>query len=201
MKVLLINGSPRPNGCTNRALREVVKSLEAYNVDTEIFHIGAAPIQGCIGCRRCKSTGTCVFQDELYLTLRHKLENADGVIIGSPVYYSGPNGSLCALLDRIFFSSGSLLKGKPAAAVVSCRARGAVAAFQRLNAYFTATQAIVVPSQYWNVVHGTVAEDVDNDTEGLQLMRVLGKNMAWLLKVLEQSHIDFYDSEELHYKS
>ena len=139
MKVLLINGSPRSKGNTSIALTEAAKALQANGIETEIISIGTKAVQGCIACNRCAELGRCVFKDELYNKVREKLETADGIIIGSPVYYAGPNGSLCALLDRLFYSASSLLQYKPAASVAVCRRGGASATFDRLNKYFTAT--------------------------------------------------------------
>lgn len=185
MKVLLINGSPRRNGNTHTALSEVAKSLNENGVETEIVSIGAKAVQGCIACNRCADLGRCVFQDELYNEIRRKLEEGiDGLIVGSPTYYAGPNGSLCALLDRLFYSSSDFMMYKPAASVVVCRRGGASAAFDRLNKYFTINHMPVVSSQYWNMVYGLMPGDALHDEEGLQTMRTLGKNMAWLLKSL-----------------
>lgn len=185
MKVLLINGSPRKEGNTHIALLEVAGVLRAGGAETEIVSIGTKAIQGCIACNRCVETGLCVFQDELYRSIREKLETADGIVVGSPVYYAGPNGSLCALLDRLFYSSSRLLRHKPAAAVVVCRRGGASAAFDRLNKYFTINDMPVVPSQYWNSVHGRLPGEAALDAEGLQTMRTLGRNMVWMLKNLK----------------
>lgn len=186
MKVLLINGSPRGKGNTYIALSEVAKALEANGVETEIVSIGAKAVQGCIACGRCAELGRCVFNDELYNTVRGKLEEADGIVVGSPVYYAGPNGSLCALLDRLFFSAADLLRYKPAASVAVCRRGGASATFDRLNKYFTINCMPIVSSQYWNSVHGLLPGEAVQDAEGLQTMRTLGNNMAWLLKSLKQ---------------
>lgn len=184
MKVLLINGSPHKQGNTYLALSEVASALRAEGVETEIVSIGTKAVQGCIACGRCRELGRCVFQDELYDTIREKLPSIDGLVIGSPVYYAGPNGSLCALLDRLFYSAGSLLQYKPGAAVAVCRRGGASATFDRLNKYFTITNMPVVPSQYWNSVHGRVPGEAAEDAEGLQTMRTLGRNMAWMLRNL-----------------
>lgn len=189
MKVLLINGSPHKEGNTFIALTEVAKALEADGIETEIFHIGNHAVQGCIGCYKCKETGVCVFRDELYTSLREKAAAADGIIVGTPVYYAGPAGSLCAILDRLFYSSGHLLRYKPAASVAVCRRGGAVAAFDRLNKYFTILSMPVVSSQYWNVVFGRDTGEAERDAEGLQTMRTLGHNMAWMLKALRESGI------------
>lgn len=186
MKVLLINGSPRKNGNTFIALSEVASALQAEGVETEIVSIGTKAVQGCIACNRCSELGRCVFKDELYNEVRGKLETADGIVVGSPVYYAGPNGSLCALLDRLFYSSTGLLQYKPGASVAVCRRGGASAAFDRLNKYFTIANMPVVPSQYWNMVHGRLPGEASQDAEGLQTMRTLGRNMAWMLKSLSR---------------
>ena len=185
MKVLLINGSPRNNGNTYVALSEVAKALEANGVETEIVSIGTKAVQGCIACNKCAETGRCVFNDDLYDTVWEKAKEADGIVVGSPVYYAGPNGSLCALLDRLFYSASSFLRYKPAAAVAVCRRGGASATFDRLNKYFTINCMPVVSSQYWNSVHGLKPGEALQDAEGLQTMRTLGNNMAWMLKSLK----------------
>ena len=149
LKVLLVNGSPHRSGNTFTALSEVARTLEEEGMEAEIVHVGNRPVQGCIGCYKCREKCVCVFQDETYLTLREKLAEADGIIIGSPVYFGGPSGSLCALLDRLFYSSGRLAQYKPAASVVVCRRGGATATFDRLNKYFTILNMPVVPSQYF----------------------------------------------------
>ena len=185
MKVLLINGSPRKEGNTYLALSEVASALQANGVDTEIVSIGAKAVQGCIACGRCAELGRCVFKDALYEKVRAAIETADSLVVGSPVYYAGPNGSLCALLDRLFYSSSSYLQYKPAAAVAVCLRGGASATFDRLNKYFTITNMPVVSSIYWNSVHGRTPGEALQDAEGLQVMRTLGNNMAWLLKNLK----------------
>lgn len=182
MKVLLINGSPRREGNTFIALSEVARTLESEGVQAEIVHIGTKVVQGCIACGKCAELGHCVFSDALYTTVREKLADADGIVVGSPVYYAGPNGSLCALLDRVFYSCGKYLAYKPGAAVAVCRRGGASATFDRLNKYFTIMNMPVVPSQYWNSVHGRLPGEAREDAEGLQTMRVLARNMARLLK-------------------
>jgi len=184
MKVLLVNGSPRSDGCTFTALSEVAGALEKNGVDTEFFQIGTQPISGCLNCGKCRMGGRCVIGDPVYNALLDGITAADGVVIGSPVYFSGPNGALCALLDRVFFTSIGKFVHKPAACVVSCRRGGASASFDRLNKYFTISQMPVVSSQYWNSVHGFTPDDVRRDLEGLQIMRTLGNNMAWLLKCI-----------------
>ena len=182
MKVLLINGSPRSAGNTYEALQEVTTTLREEGIDSEIFHIGMRPIQGCIACYSCKQTGRCAFNDPLYTLLEAKVRECDALVVGSPVYYAGPNGSLCALLDRLFCASGRHLQYKPAAAVVACRRGGASAAFDRLNKYFTINNMPVVTSQYWNSVHGAAPGEAREDGEGMQTMRTLARNMAWMLR-------------------
>ena len=197
-KVLLVNGSPHRNGNTFTALSEVAKTLEEEGISSEIVHIGNRPVQGCIGCYKCKEKVICVLQDETYLKLRGKLEAADGIIIGSPVYFGGPSGSLCALLDRLFYSSGGLAQYKPAASVVVCRRGGATATFDRLNKYFTILNMPIVPSQYWNSVHGRNPGEALQDAEGLQTMRTLAHNMAWMLRNLRNSDTPTETEERIH---
>ena len=173
---------PPQGGNTFIALSEVARTLEAEGIGAEIVHIGTRAMQGCIACGKCAELGHCVFSDAVYTAVREKLAQADGLVVGSPVYYAGPNGSLCALLDRVFYSCGRDLAYKPAAAVAVCRRGGASATFDRLNKYFTISNMPVVPSQYWNSVHGRVPREAHEDAEGLQTMRVLARNMAQLLK-------------------
>ncbi len=185
MKVLLINGSPKKSGNTFLALSEIVKTLEEEGVEAEIVQLGAKAVQGCIACNKCSELGHCAFNDPLYNEIRTKLATADGIIIGSPVYYAGPNGSLCALLDRLFYASSELLEYKPAASIAVCRRGGASATFDRLNKYFTISNMPVVSSQYWNSVHGLFPGEASQDAEGLQTMRTLARNMVWLLKSIQ----------------
>lgn len=185
MKVLLINGSPKKAGNTFLALSEVAGTLNGNGIETTLIHIGNKAVQGCIACNKCYELGRCIFKDELYNKIRESLKDADGLIIGSPVYYAGPNGSLCAILDRIFYSCSELLLYKPGASVVVCRRGGASAAFDRLNKYFTISNMPVVSSQYWNNVHGLLPGESTQDAEGMQTMRTLGKNMAWILMNLK----------------
>ena len=185
MKVLLINGSPKDNGNTRTALDEVARTLNGEGIDTEIIGIGKQAVQGCIACGMCGRTGKCTFNDDLYFrVMRAVKDGIDALVIGSPVYYGGPNGSLCALLDRVFYSLGQYLQYKPGASVVVCRRGGATAAFDRLNKYFTMMNMPLVSSQYWNMVYGQTPGQAALDEEGLQTMRTLGRNMAWMLKKL-----------------
>lgn len=191
MKVLLLNGSPHEKGCVFTSLSEIAETLKQEGIESEIFWIGNQPVRGCIGCYQCRSgAGTCVFQDALYQNFAAKMKEADGLIVGSPVYYAGPPGSLCAILDRIFFSKSDLFRRKPAACVVNCRRGGASATFDRLNKYFTILEMPVVSSQYWNSTHGTTPEEVKQDLEGLQTMRTLARNMAYALKTRQKADLN-----------
>ena len=188
MKVLLVNGSPHAQGCTFTALSEAAGALREAGVGTEIFQIGTGPVHGCRSCGKCwEKRGACVLDTDKCNELIQAASGADGFIFGSPVYYAGPNGALCALLDRAFFAGAERFSQKPGAVVVSCRRGGASAAFDRLNKYLTINQMPVVSSQYWNAVHGNTPEEVRQDLEGLQIMRTLGRNMAWLLGSLAGS--------------
>ena len=190
MKVLLINGSPREQGNTYTALCEVAKTLQEEGVETEIISIGKKAVQGCIACGWCGREGRCTFRDDLYFKVMRAIKDGiDGLVVGSPVYYGGPNGSLCALLDRVFYAHGKDLQYKPAASVVVCRRGGASATFDRLNKYFTILNMPVVSSQYWNMVYGQTPGQATQDEEGMQTMRTLGRNMAWMIKRLDlQKH-------------
>lgn len=185
MKVLLINGSPKANGCTYTALCEVAKELEKENIETEIFHVGKDPVRGCMACGGCsrEPLGKCSFNNDTVNLALEKAKEADGFIFGSPVHYAGASGHITSFLDR-FFYAGEGFQYKPGAAVVSCRRGGSTAALDQLNKYFTISNMPVVSSQYWNMVHGTTPDEVKQDLEGMQIMRTLGKNMAWLLKCI-----------------
>lgn len=185
MKVLLINGSPNEKGCTYTALNEVAGALNKRGVQTEILYLGKKPIAGCIACGACARTGKCVFDDGVN-ALAARLDEFDGIVIGSPVYYAGAVGQLTAFLDRLFYCGGAKMAGKLGASVVSCRRGGATATFDRLNKYFTICNMHIVGSQYWNMVHGAIdtPSDVERDAEGMQTMRTLGENMAWLLQCI-----------------
>lgn len=187
MKALLVNGSPRPKGCTFTALSELAKTLEENGIETEIIQIGNKDIRGCIACRKCHSTGSgkCIF-DDIVNEVAPKFAEADAFVIGSPVYFASPAGEAVAFLDRLFFSTLNVDKTmKVGAAVVSCRRGGNTATFDMLNKYFTMTGMPVVSSQYWNMVYGGSPEEVLQDEEGLQTMRTLGRNMAFLMKSIQ----------------
>jgi len=199
MKVLLVNGSPHSKGCTYTALQEVAKTLNENGIETEFFQIGTKPLSGCIACGKCETTKRCIFTDRVneFLDLA---KDADGFIFGSPVHYASAGGSITSFMDRVFYADGSSFRLKPAAAVVSARRGGTTAAFDQLNKYFTISQMPVISSKYWNMVHGFTPEDVMKDLEGLQIMRVLGRNMAWFLKCKEagrKAGIPMPEQEEL----
>lgn len=182
MKVLLLNGSPNRSGCTYTALAEVAGALEREGVETELVHVGHMPTHGCIACHRCVETRRCVFDEDGVNEALEKMEKADGLVVGSPVYYASPNGALLAFLDRMFYTGGGNMAYKPGAAIVSARRAGTTASLDVLLKYFLNSGMPVVPSQYWPMVHGNTPEEVQRDEEGLQVMRTLGRNMAWMLR-------------------
>lgn len=195
MKVLMLNGSPHENGCVFTALSEVAEELEKYGIQSEIFQLGKKPVMGCISCGACFKTGKCFYGDDGVNECAEKLREADAFIVGSPVYYAGPNGALCAFLDRLFYGKSKNYAGKPAACVVNCRRGGASAAFDRLNKYFTIANMPVIPSQYWNSTHGRTPEQVRRDLEGMQTMRTLAKNTAWMMQSLSGKPHPEYDKQ------
>ena len=184
MKVLLINGSPHAKGCTYTALKTVADELERNGMEAEIVHVGNKDIRGCIGCYKCREIGKCVFGNDLVNEVAKKFEQADGLVIGSPVYYAGANGTLVSFLNRLFFSASFEKRFKVGAAVVSARRMGTTATLDQLNKYFLHGEMPVAASRYWNAVHGNNPEDVMKDEEGLQTMRVLGRNMAFLIRAI-----------------
>jgi multimeric flavodoxin WrbA len=202
MKVLLVNGSPHAKGCTYTALEEVAKTLNREGIETEIFQLGNKPLSGCIACKTCRETGRCVFKDRVndFLDIAG---DADGFVFGSPVHYASAGGAITSFMDRLFYadmcSGGRRFYLKPAAAVVSARRAGTTAAFDQLKKYFTISEMPVISSRYWNMVHGAAPEDVQNDLEGLQIMRILGKNMAWFLRCKDsaiKAGVEFPEQEE-----
>ena len=200
LNVLLINGSPNAKGCTYTALSEVERTLQAEGIATEMVHIGNRDIRGCIACFKCAETGRCVFND-MVNELAPKFEAADGLVVGSPVYYAGPNGTLTNLLDRLFFSTHFSKRMKVGAAVCSARRGGTTATFDRLNKYFTISEMPIVSGRYWNMVHGSNAEQAMQDEEGMQNMRFLGRNMAFLLRAIaaERDRGGLPQQEEVSY--
>ena len=180
-RVILINGSPHPHGCTAAALEEMIRVFGEEGIETELIQMGTKNIRGCIACGKCGEAGKCVF-DDLVNETAPKLEAADGLVIGSPVYYSSPNGNLISFLDRLFYSTRFSKQMKVGAAVVSCRRSGNTASFDVLNKYFTISGMPVASSTYWNQVHGFTAEDVKKDLEGLQTMRNLARSMSFMIR-------------------
>ena len=189
MKVLLVNGSPHEKGCTAAALKEVAQTLEQEGIETEIFWIGNQIKGGCIACKSCAKTGRCALDDAVNVCLE-KAESADGFVFASPVHYAAISGNMTGFMDRLFYSESNGRGNKdfylkPAAAVLSARRAGTTAAFDQMNKYFTIQEMPVVSSRYWNMVHGTNPAEVAQDLEGMQMMRTLGRNMAWLLKSID----------------
>ena len=180
-KVILLNGSPHANGCTATALKEMIKVFQEEGIETELIHVGNKSIRGCISCNRCSETGKCVF-DDLVNEVAPKFAEADGLVVGSPVYYAGPNGTILSFMDRLFYSTSFSKQMKVGAAVVSCRRGGNTATYDVLNKYFTISSMPVASSTYWNQVHGFTAEDAKKDLEGLQTMRNLARNMSFMIK-------------------
>ena len=197
-KFLMINGSPHEKGCTAVAFDEMIKVFNEEKVETEMIHIGNKSVRGCIACNTCQKNGKCVFNDDLVNEVALKFEKADGLVIGSPVYYGSPNGTLISFLDRLFYSTSFSKHMKVGAAVVSCRRGGNTASFDVLNKYFTISSMQVVASTYWNQIHGFTAEDARKDLEGLQTMRNLARNMAFLIRAIvnEKAHFG-YPKQEL----
>ncbi len=184
MKVLLVNGSPHAHGCTYTALQEVEGTLNKNDIETEIFQVGTKPVSGCIACGKCMQTGKCCIDDVVNRFI-DKVKDFDGFVFGSPVHFAAASGSITSFLDRAFYGRTQMCAYKPGAVIVSCRRGGASAAFDQLNKYLTINIMPVVSSNYWNMVHGITPEDVKKDEEGMQNMRILGNNMAWLLKCID----------------
>lgn len=198
MKVLLVNGGPHEKGCTYTALEEVSKTLQKNGIETEIIWLGVNPIAGCIGCNACLKTGKC-FRNDIVNDFIEKSKEADGFVFGTPVHFASSAGSLTSFMDRVFYGRGDLFKNKPACCVVSCRRGGATATFDQINKYFSISNMPIVTSQYWNQVHGTNPDEVRKDEEGMQTMRTLGNNMAWLLKcidVAKKNGVEYPENEK-----
>ena len=184
MKALILNGSPHRDGCTSRALKEVENTLNNEGIETETIIVGNKDIRGCISCKVCQAKGKCVF-DDLVNEIALKFKNSEGILVGTPVYYAGANGTILSLLDRLFYSTHFDKTMKVGAAVLSSRRAGSTSAFDEINKYFTISNMPIVSSSYWNEVHGYTAEDVEKDLEGLQTMRNLGRNMAFMIKAIK----------------
>ena len=198
MKVLLVNGGPHEKGCTYTALEEVSKTLQKNGIETEIIWLGVNPIAGCIWCNACLKTGKC-FRNDIVNDFIEKSKEADGFVFGTPVHFASSAGSLTSFMDRVFYGRGELFKNKPACCVVSCRRGGATATFDQINKYFSICNMPIVTSQYWNQVHGTNPDEVRKDEEGMQTMRTLGNNMAWLLKcidVAKKNGVEYPENEK-----
>ena len=191
MKILLINGSPHADGCTAAALKEMMKVFAPEGAECELLHIGNKPIRGCIACGRCSQLGKCVFDDDPVNAAAEKFRQADGLVIGSPVYYASPNGTLLSFLDRLFYSSPFSKHMKVGAAVVSARRGGNTASFDVLNKYFSISGMPIAASTYWNQVHGFTKEDVAKDLEGLQTMRNLARNMAFMIRAIKDAQAKY----------
>ena len=184
MKILLVNGSPTEKGCTYTALSEVAGALNSEGAQTEILQIGKKPVQGCTNCKHCQSAGKCAF-DDLVNEAAEKAKDADGFVFGSPVYYGAVSGQMTSFMNRFFFSSGRLLANKPGAAVVCCRRAGSTAALDQIYKYMVISNMLLMGAMYWPMVHGFTPDDVRRDREGMQTMRIMGRNMAWIIKSIE----------------
>lgn len=198
MKVLVVNGGPHEKGCTYTALEEVSNTLQKNGIETEIMWLGINPIAGCIGCNACLKTGKC-FRGDIVNEFLEKAKETDGFVFGTPVHFASMSGALTSFMDRVFYGRGELFKNKPACGVVSCRRGGASATFDEINKYFAMNSMPIVTSQYWNQVHGTNPEEVRRDEEGMQTMRTLGNNIAWLLKcidVAKKAGIEYPEKEK-----
>lgn len=199
-KIILLNGSPHSDGCTATALNEMIKIFQESGVETELIHVGNKSIRGCIACGKCSQMGKCVFDDDLVNQVAAKFEEADGLVVGSPVYYSGPNGTILSFMDRLFYSTSFSKQMKVGAAVVSCRRGGNTATFDVLNKYFTISSMPVASSTYWNQVHGFTADDVRKDLEGLQTMRNLARNMVFMIRAIADAKEKYgYPEQERQY--
>ncbi len=195
MNVILINGSPKPKGCTYTALNIIADELRLNGIESSIFQVGAKPIIGCIGCGTCVKLGRCQFDDTVNAAAE-ACRDADGIIVGSPVHYASASGAVTSFMDRLFYSAGKHLRYKPAAVVASCRRGGASATLDQLTKHFSFNNMPIISSNYWNMVHGNTPEEVLKDEEGVQTMQILGKNMAWILKSIDCAKKNGIDKPE-----
>lgn len=199
MKVILVNGSPNEKRCTYTALKEVEETLNKHNIETELIWLGNKPISGCLGCGACLKTCRC-FMNDIVNEFLDKAEYADGFIFGTPVHFASASGMITSFMDRAFYGRSNLFKNKPAAGIVSCRRGGASSTFDMLNKYFAMNNMPIITSQYWNMVHGNKPEEVKQDLEGMQTMRTLANNMAWILKCIDagkNNGIDYPENEPI----
>ena len=199
MKVLLVNGSPHEKGCTYTGLKEVANTLENNDIETDFLWLGIEPLAGCIGCNACLKTGKC-FRNDIVNDFLNKVPDIDGFVFGSPVHFASSSGALTSFMDRAFYGRRKLFENKPACCICSCRRGGASATFDQINKYFSMNNMPIVTSQYWNQVHGTNPDEVKRDLEGMQTMRTLGNNMAWLLKCIDiakKSGLEYPKNEEV----
>ena len=199
MKVLLVNGSPHEKGCTYTGLKEVANALENNDIETEFLWLGIEPLAGCIGCNACLKTGKC-FRNDIVNDFLNKVPDIDGFVFGSPVHFASSSGAITSFMDRAFYGRRKLFENKPACCICSCRRGGASATFDQINKYFAMNNMPIVTSQYWNQVHGTNPDEVKRDLEGMQTMRTLGNNMAWLLKCIDiakKSGLEYPKNEEV----
>lgn len=199
MKVILVNGSPNEKRCTYTALKEVEETLNKHNIETELIWLGNKPISGCLGCGACLKTCKC-FMNDIVNEFLDKAEYADSFIFGTPVHFASASGMITSFMDRVFYGRSNLFKNKPAAGIVSCRRGGASSTFDMLNKYFAMNNMPIITSQYWNMVHGNKPEEVKQDLEGMQTMRTLANNMAWILKCIEagkNNGIDYPENEPI----
>ena len=185
MKVLLINGSIHKEGCTYTALSEVARTLQAEGIETEIVWIGSQPVRDCTACMQCKKLHRCVFDDDICNRILEKAEGCDGFVFGTPVYYAHPSGRILSVMDRMFYASSKTFALKPGAVVASARRAGTTASLDALQKHLGIVGMPVISSTYWNMVHGSASEDVNADEEGMQTMRNLGRNLAWMLKCIQ----------------
>lgn len=197
MRVLFINGSPHVKGCTWRAMVEIARTLNEEGIEINWIHVGTAPVRGCMGCDSCHTSGTgkCIYGDDVVNVAIARMEVCDALIVGSPVHYGAPSGMAVSFLDRMFYASGGFA-GKPGAAVVTCRRGGSTAALDKLNKYFLMNNMPLVPSSYWNMVHGNTIEEIEQDEEGLMVMRQVGRNLAWMLRSMEAARKKGIDFEQ-----
>ena len=199
MKVLLLNGSPKAAGCTFTGLIVVTEELKKFGIETEIFQIGKAPISGCTVCGGCRSNKKCILPEDGVNEFLAKVKDSDGMIFGTPVHFAGPSGAIKSFLDRVFYTDASIFRGKPGAIMASVRRGGASATLDGINKFLSYAEMPIVSGRYWNMIHGNTPEQVLQDEEGIQNLKFLARNMAWLLQCIEAGAkvgINFPEQEE-----